>query len=211
MIANRPGPNPVGPNSVCPVCGGAVQPTDRFCETCGGETGPGRTGFAWRYPEIPEPPSRQFGTKSKVALAAVAVIAAISAVLLLAGQERSELVSATGDASALHDLSGRIIVEHPDIESGLTGCLLPAPNQNLGPGAVIVVLDNTQRVIAIGAVQTGTVVADDLCHLTYRIPDLPKTAEYYLVIGDVTLPEISYSLLDRTGWRLDIQLSDVQE
>ncbi len=127
------------------------------------------------------------------------------------GQQRSDVDTVTTDASEMHELTGRIMVEDPDLEPGPAGCILPPPNQNLGPGAVIVVLDEEQRPIATGVVETSTVVSDGRCDLSYTIPDLPKTAEYHLVIDDVTLPEISYSLLARAGWHLNIQLSDVQE
>jgi len=111
----------------------------------------------------------------------------------------------------VRSLSGTIIVSHLGIKSGPTGCVLPAPNQALAQGFPVPVLDEDRVPLATGHVVSSTMVDDGVCRLAYLVLQIPYAAEYLVIVGDVMLPSISYRLLERTGWNLEIRLTDFQE
>ena len=197
--------------AACLKCGTEFQPFDRFCPTCGAPVGSVDSTGALPYPYLPEPPSPRFGTRSKLALAFVAVVGTMAVIVLLAGNRRAEFDPASNPSFGPRDLTGTIIIAHPGIGSGPISCVLPAPYHHLVPGAAVVVMDAAQSVIAEGVIETSTVVDEGLCHLTYTVAQVPKAAEYQIQITGAVLPAISYEVLEQAGWIVDIELTDSRE
>jgi hypothetical protein len=195
-----------GLTRVCPLCGTAVQSTDRFCPGCGAAVEPVVPVRLLRYPVPPEPASRRLGTKSKLALAVVAIVGVLSVLVYLAGQYDPE----SGPQSP-HDLAGTIIVKHSLVIVGQNGCLFPAPNASLVSGALIFVRNENGETIATGKILDSVLVDHGVCHLEFTVFQVPTAREYRLVINGVGLPAITHRELGLAGWNLWIRLNDFQD
>jgi hypothetical protein len=200
---------PVAPGADCVHCGTAVQTTDRFCPACGTAIVPSSSATPVRIVRpaaLSELPSSRIGTKSKLALAVVAIVGVLSVLVYLAGRYGPE----SGSQSP-HDLAGTIIVKHSLIMVGQNGCLLPAPNMYLVPGALIFVRNENGETIATGKILDSVLVDPGVCHLEFTVPQIPTAREYRLVINGVTLPAMSHSQFARFGWNLEVRLNDFQD
>jgi hypothetical protein len=202
-------PPPVAPGPHCSHCGAVVGATDRFCSVCGTVIAPSSTATSMRVVRpaaLPDLPSSRFGTKTKLAFAVVAIVGLLSVLVYLAGRYGPE-----SGSQLPHDLAGTIIVKHSLIMVGQNGCLLPAPNMYLVPGALIFVRNENGETIATGKILDSVLVDPGVCHLEFTVPQIPTAREYRLVINGVTLPAMSHSQFARFGWNLEVRLNDFQD
>jgi hypothetical protein len=200
-------------HQVCPQCGAGLAASDRFCAVCGTAVAPALVAPVRlvRPPLYDEPPASRFGSKSKIALAMVAVIGLLAVIFVLAGQRRDRSNLPSGGTADHHDLAGTIIVEHSVIVVGPDGCIFPAPNEALVPGAPISVLNEDDVAIASGAILHSALVDDGVCHLVFAVPDIPEARAYQLVINGITLPAISHRDFELVGWNVQVRINDFQE